>query len=97
MRELKVPFSSLTSCNDHFSAMYAYFSSQSFESNLVWMMEKEGWNGSEGEDDIQWTFAGALFYSIVVITTIGTFPSFIYNIIRYDVSLFVFGILIFLS
>nr|XP_031838304.1 uncharacterized protein LOC116429463 isoform X2 [Nomia melanderi] len=35
------------------------------------MMEKEGWDGREGEDDIQWTFAGALFYSIVVITTIG--------------------------
>ncbi|XP_043796576.1 uncharacterized protein LOC122717008 isoform X2 [Apis laboriosa] len=44
---------------------------KSFENNLVWMMEKEGWDGSEGEDDIQWTFAGALFYSIVVITTIG--------------------------
>ncbi|XP_017891152.1 uncharacterized protein LOC108631614 isoform X2 [Ceratina calcarata] len=44
---------------------------QNFEENLVWMMEKEGWDGSEGEDDIQWTFAGALFYSIVVITTIG--------------------------
>ncbi|KOX71128.1 Two pore potassium channel protein sup-9 [Melipona quadrifasciata] len=43
---------------------------KSFENNLVWMMEKEGWDGSEGEDDIQWTFAGALFYSIVVITTI---------------------------
>ncbi|XP_029051178.2 uncharacterized protein LOC114879924 [Osmia bicornis bicornis] len=71
LRELKVPFSSLKACNDHFSATYAYFSPQSFESNLVWMMEKEGWNGSEGEDDIQWTFAGALFYSIVVITTIG--------------------------
>ncbi|XP_015429617.1 PREDICTED: uncharacterized protein LOC107186298 [Dufourea novaeangliae] len=42
-----------------------------FENNLVWMMEKEGWDGREGEDDIQWTFAGALFYSIVVITTIG--------------------------
>ncbi|CAK9811482.1 Potassium channel subfamily K member 9 [Anthophora plagiata] len=44
---------------------------KSFENNLVWMMEKEGWDGREGEDDIQWTFAGALFYSIVVITTIG--------------------------
>ncbi|XP_076645033.1 potassium two pore domain channel subfamily K member galene [Halictus rubicundus] len=42
-----------------------------FENNLVWMMEKEGWDGREGEEDIQWTFAGALFYSIVVITTIG--------------------------
>ncbi|XP_076231226.1 potassium two pore domain channel subfamily K member galene [Calliopsis andreniformis] len=44
---------------------------KNFENNLIWMMEKEGWDGREGEDDIQWTFAGALFYSIVVITTIG--------------------------
>ncbi|KAL0126735.1 hypothetical protein PUN28_005239 [Cardiocondyla obscurior] len=34
-------------------------------------MEKEGWNGNEEEDKAQWTFAGALFYSIIVITTIG--------------------------
>ncbi|XP_076160353.1 potassium two pore domain channel subfamily K member galene isoform X2 [Ptiloglossa arizonensis] len=44
---------------------------KTFENKLVWTMEKEGWDGREGEDDIQWTFAGALFYSIVVITTIG--------------------------
>ncbi|XP_043250573.1 uncharacterized protein LOC122396337 [Colletes gigas] len=44
---------------------------KNFESKLVWTMEKEGWDGREGEDEIQWTFAGALFYSIVVITTIG--------------------------
>lgn len=53
-------------------------------------MEKEGWDGKEDEDGIQWTFAGALFYSIVVITTIGEsslsitsscarFLDFIYN------------------
>lgn len=34
-------------------------------------MKKDGWDGSEEEDEIQWTFAGALFYSIIVITTIG--------------------------
>lgn len=45
------------------------------------MMEKEGWDGSEGEDDIQWTFAGALFYSIVVITTIGKFWKLIIKLI----------------
>ncbi|XP_077273512.1 potassium two pore domain channel subfamily K member galene isoform X2 [Temnothorax americanus] len=42
-----------------------------FEDCLLKKMEKEGWDGSEEEDDIQWTFAGALFYSIIVITTIG--------------------------
>lgn len=34
-------------------------------------MTKDGWDGSEEENNIQWTFAGALFYSIIVITTIG--------------------------
>ncbi|XP_067213829.1 uncharacterized protein [Linepithema humile] len=34
-------------------------------------MTKEGWDGSEEENNLQWTFAGALFYSIIVITTIG--------------------------
>nr|XP_012141046.1 PREDICTED: uncharacterized protein LOC100877475 isoform X2 [Megachile rotundata] len=74
LRELKVAFSSVTFRNEHrtnFFPTYAYLFPQSFENSLVWVMEKEGWNGSEGEDDIQWTFAGALFYSIVVITTIG--------------------------
>ncbi|KAK2582039.1 hypothetical protein KPH14_002744 [Odynerus spinipes] len=44
---------------------------QGFESNLFTLLRKEGWDGSEEENNIQWTFAGALFYSIVVITTIG--------------------------
>lgn len=44
---------------------------QKFEKCLLKKMEKEGWDGSEEEDNIQWTFAGALFYSIIVITTIG--------------------------
>lgn len=36
-------------------------------------MKKDGWDGIESEDKIQWTFSGALFYSIIVITTIGEF------------------------
>lgn len=36
-------------------------------------MKKDGWDGIEEVDTIQWTFAGALFYSIIVITTIGKF------------------------
>ncbi|XP_026677733.1 uncharacterized protein LOC103506966 [Diaphorina citri] len=45
----------------------------SFTGDLVRAMRKEGWNGSDdGEErNLQWTFAGALFYSIIVITTIG--------------------------
>ncbi|XP_063695486.1 uncharacterized protein LOC134826909 isoform X2 [Culicoides brevitarsis] len=34
-------------------------------------MKEKGWDGSEDKDQIQWTWSGALFYSIIVITTIG--------------------------
>ncbi len=34
-------------------------------------MKTDGWDGDENIDKIQWTFPGALFYSIIVITTIG--------------------------
>lgn len=54
------------------------------------MMEKEGWDGSEGEDDIQWTFAGALFYSIVVITTIGKTNHFVSLIFTRQLSVIIF-------
>ncbi|KAI4492211.1 hypothetical protein M0802_009901 [Mischocyttarus mexicanus] len=50
---------------------------QGFESNLFTLLRKEGWDGSEEENNIQWTFAGALFYSIIVITTIGEFKKII--------------------
>ncbi|KAL1130005.1 hypothetical protein AAG570_012948 [Ranatra chinensis] len=42
-----------------------------FENDLVLAIRKAGWDGSEEVDSLQWTFAGALFYSIIVITTIG--------------------------
>lgn len=42
-----------------------------FESTLVWAMRKGGWNGDDNENSLQWTEQGALFYSIIVITTIG--------------------------
>ncbi|XP_015600293.1 uncharacterized protein LOC107270109 isoform X2 [Cephus cinctus] len=44
---------------------------KNFETDLLKKMKKEGWDGSEDTDNIQWTFTGALFYSIIVITTIG--------------------------
>ncbi|XP_059620713.1 uncharacterized protein LOC132264500 [Phlebotomus argentipes] len=42
-----------------------------FERELLEAMKAKGWDGNEDEKQMQWTFAGALFYSIIVITTIG--------------------------
>lgn len=44
---------------------------EEFEKQLIEAMKTKGWDGSEDDQHQQWTFAGALFYSIVVITTIG--------------------------
>ncbi|KAF5297944.1 hypothetical protein FQR65_LT09855 [Abscondita terminalis] len=42
-----------------------------FESAIFEAMTKDGWDGNERMNETQWTFEGALFYSIIVITTIG--------------------------
>ncbi|KAE8748119.1 hypothetical protein FOCC_FOCC005122 [Frankliniella occidentalis] len=42
-----------------------------FEQELLWHMRSQGWDGIEDENKQQWTLPGALFYSIIVITTIG--------------------------
>lgn len=42
-----------------------------FEVALLNAMTKDGWDGNERPNEMQWTFEGALFYSIIVITTIG--------------------------
>ncbi|KAL0266673.1 UNVERIFIED_CONTAM: hypothetical protein PYX00_009157 [Menopon gallinae] len=44
---------------------------KNFETDLLTAMKKDGWDGTEEQVVTQWTFAGALFYSIIVITTIG--------------------------
>ncbi|XP_076060899.1 potassium two pore domain channel subfamily K member galene isoform X2 [Oratosquilla oratoria] len=44
---------------------------QAFEKDLINAIKMEGWDGEETGATKQWTFAGALFYSIILITTIG--------------------------
>lgn len=38
---------------------------------LMKAIRKSGWDGSEDLEQLNWTFTGSLFYSIIVITTIG--------------------------
>ena len=43
-----------------------------FENEIIRAVKYDGYNGSEGEgEDLQWSVAGAMMYSIIVITTIG--------------------------
>ena len=42
-----------------------------FEKQLIIALKEKGWDGKEDESTVTWTFAGALFYCITVITTIG--------------------------
>ena len=44
---------------------------RNFEKDLIIALKERGWDGKEDETSLTWTFAGSLFYSITVITTIG--------------------------
>ncbi|XP_023300927.2 uncharacterized protein LOC111683127 [Lucilia cuprina] len=44
---------------------------QLFEKQILTAIKTNGWDGDEDVTKSQWTFAGSLFYSIIVITTIG--------------------------
>ncbi|GJQ78202.1 hypothetical protein Trydic_g2531 [Trypoxylus dichotomus] len=41
-----------------------------FEHDLWTAIAKQGWDGDEDVEKVQWSLPGALFYSIIVITTI---------------------------
>lgn len=56
--------------------MYDVILWQDFENAILLEMKVRGWDGSESTEHIQWTFTGALFYSIIVITTIGNLLDF---------------------
>ena len=46
-------------------------------------MKSDGWDGDETNDITQWTFMGSLFYSIIVITTIGEFFHIIHKTFKF--------------
>lgn len=49
---------------------------EEFESKIVQSIKYRGWDGDEDINKLRWTKIGALFYSIIVITTIGKFLGF---------------------
>lgn len=49
---------------------------EEFETNIVRSMKILGWDGNEDANKLRWTKIGALFYSIIVITTIGKMNSY---------------------
>ena len=42
-----------------------------FETDIIDKTKNDGYNGNEDLAEVQWNFAGALLYSVTVITTIG--------------------------
>ncbi|KRT86328.1 hypothetical protein AMK59_2047 [Oryctes borbonicus] len=43
---------------------------KNFEHDLLTAITRHGWDGDENVEKVQWNLPGALFYSIIVITTI---------------------------
>lgn len=44
---------------------------KAFQKQVYTATKEKGWDGKDGEGELQWSFAGALLYSVTVITTIG--------------------------
>ena len=62
-----------------------------FEKGIIIALKDKGWDGKESNETVTWTFPGGLFYSITVITTIGTsFSHFFFVIFSEFVYIFLF-------
>lgn len=60
-----------------------------FENDILKTMKRDGWDGVENPERLQWTRMGALFYSIIVITTIGKKNNFKTSVIRLNYYQFI--------
>ena len=54
---------------------------QEYTTEVYIATKQKGWDGKDGETELQWTFAGSLLYSITVITTIGEFLSYVFLVV----------------
>lgn len=46
---------------------------ENFTNHVFQVTKKKGWDGTDGDMELQWSFPGALLYSITVVTTIGEY------------------------
>ena len=42
-----------------------------FQDEVFSVVKHNGWNGQDMEEELQWSYAGAMLYSVTVLTTIG--------------------------
>lgn len=59
-----------------------------FEKDILNKMKIDGWDGVENPEKQQWTQMGALFYSIIVITTIGNLTFLLCLFFYFNLCLF---------
>lgn len=53
---------------------------ENFTREVYLATKMKGWDGKDGEKELQWSFPGALLYSVTVITTIGKYEQ---NLLKY--------------
>ena len=75
---------------DNYLANITYKYITEFEKEIVHFIDDTGWNGLGDERELQWSYAGALLYSVTVITTIGEKSFFFYFSFIIDHKYFLF-------